>query len=41
MEEGTVLTITFEIEGMELVALNAGPEFKFNQSRLLLEQVFG
>ena len=35
MEEGTVLTITFEIEGIELVALNAGPEFKFNQSIFL------
>lgn len=29
---GKVLTITFEIHGMQLVAINAGSEFKFNES---------
>lgn len=29
---GKVLTIKFEIAGMEFVALNAGPEFNFNES---------
>lgn len=29
MPAGTVLTVRFEIEGMEFVALNAGPEFHF------------
>jgi len=29
---GSVLTIEFEIEGQKLVALNGGPEFKFNES---------
>ena len=31
-EEGTVLTIEFVIEGQEFVALNAGNEFRFNES---------
>jgi len=29
---GKVLTITFEIEGLELVALNGGPQFKFTEA---------
>ena len=29
---GSVLTIEFEIEGQKFVALNGGPEFKFNES---------
>ena len=28
--KGTVMTATFEIEGQEFVALNAGPHFKFS-----------
>jgi predicted 3-demethylubiquinone-9 3-methyltransferase (glyoxalase superfamily) len=32
LPEGTVLTVTFEIEGQEFVALNGGPEFTFNES---------
>src|SRR5881397_2580276 len=29
---GSVLTIEFEIEGQKFVALNGGPQFKFNKS---------
>jgi predicted 3-demethylubiquinone-9 3-methyltransferase (glyoxalase superfamily) len=29
---GTVLTITFQIEGQEFLALNGGPHFKFNEA---------
>lgn len=29
---GEVLTITFEIDGREFIALNAGPEFQFNEA---------
>jgi predicted 3-demethylubiquinone-9 3-methyltransferase (glyoxalase superfamily) len=29
---GQVLTIEFELEDMRFVAINAGPEFKFNES---------
>lgn len=32
MNEGDLLTVTFEILGMEFVAINAGDEFKFNPS---------
>jgi predicted 3-demethylubiquinone-9 3-methyltransferase (glyoxalase superfamily) len=32
MEEGTVMTIEFELEDQAFLALNAGPEFKFNES---------
>jgi predicted 3-demethylubiquinone-9 3-methyltransferase (glyoxalase superfamily) len=32
LPEGTVLTATFELEGQEFVALNGGPEFKFNEA---------
>jgi predicted 3-demethylubiquinone-9 3-methyltransferase (glyoxalase superfamily) len=29
---GAILTITFELEGQRFVALNGGPEYKFNES---------
>ena len=29
---GSVMTIQFEIEGQEFLALNGGPEFKFNEA---------
>ena len=32
MEEGTVMTVDFDIEGQKLVALNGGPMFKFNEA---------
>lgn len=31
-EEGTVLTVDFEIEGVKFTALNGGPVFKFNEA---------
>jgi predicted 3-demethylubiquinone-9 3-methyltransferase (glyoxalase superfamily) len=31
-EEGSVLTMEFEIEGQKFVALNGGPVFKFNEA---------
>jgi predicted 3-demethylubiquinone-9 3-methyltransferase (glyoxalase superfamily) len=30
--EGSVLTVNFELEGQEFVALNGGPEFSFNEA---------
>src|SRR5688572_10649744 len=30
--EGTVMTVTFEIEGQMFVALNGGPEFTFDEA---------
>jgi predicted 3-demethylubiquinone-9 3-methyltransferase (glyoxalase superfamily) len=30
--EGTVMTVTFEIQGQEFVALNGGPLFKFSEA---------
>jgi predicted 3-demethylubiquinone-9 3-methyltransferase (glyoxalase superfamily) len=30
--EGTVMTVTFELEGQKYVALNGGPEFTFNEA---------
>src|SRR5918992_5569454 len=30
--EGTVMTVSFELDGREFVALNGGPEFTFNES---------
>jgi predicted 3-demethylubiquinone-9 3-methyltransferase (glyoxalase superfamily) len=30
--EGTVMTVDFELDGSRLVALNGGPDFKFNES---------
>jgi predicted 3-demethylubiquinone-9 3-methyltransferase (glyoxalase superfamily) len=32
MKEGTVLTVSFQINGQEFTALNGGPLFKFNES---------
>lgn len=32
MPEGMVLTIEFELEGQQFVALNGGPDFKFNEA---------
>lgn len=29
---GTVMTVTFELEGQQFVALNGGPEFTFNEA---------
>lgn len=34
--EGSVLTVNFELQGQEFVALNGGPEFKFNEAISLL-----
>jgi predicted 3-demethylubiquinone-9 3-methyltransferase (glyoxalase superfamily) len=30
--EGTVMTVTFELDGQRFVALNGGPEFSFNEA---------
>lgn len=30
--EGRVMTVTFELDGQEFMALNAGPQFKFNEA---------
>ena len=30
--EGTVMTVNFELDGHEFVALNGGPEFTFNEA---------
>ena len=30
--EGTVMTVEFQIEGQEFVALNGGPHFRFNEA---------
>jgi predicted 3-demethylubiquinone-9 3-methyltransferase (glyoxalase superfamily) len=30
--EGTVMTVSFELEGQEFLALNGGPEFTFNEA---------
>lgn len=30
--EGTVMTMTFQLDGQEFLALNGGPVFKFNES---------
>jgi len=30
--EGMVMTVSFELDGNEFVALNGGPEFKFNEA---------
>ena len=34
--EGTVMTVTFELDGQELVGLNAGPEFTFTEAISLM-----
>ena len=31
-DEGTVMTVSFELNGQEFVALNGGPDFKFNEA---------
>jgi predicted 3-demethylubiquinone-9 3-methyltransferase (glyoxalase superfamily) len=30
--KGTVMTATFQLDGQEFMALNAGPQFKFNEA---------
>jgi len=30
--EGTVMTVTFELDGQRFIALNGGPEFTFNEA---------
>ncbi len=30
--EGTVMTVTFELDGQKFVALNGGPQFTFNEA---------
>jgi predicted 3-demethylubiquinone-9 3-methyltransferase (glyoxalase superfamily) len=30
--KGTVLTVTFQLDGQEFMALNGGPEFRFNEA---------
>jgi len=30
--QGTVMTVSFELDGQQFVALNGGPEFKFNEA---------
>ena len=30
--EGTVMTVSFELDGQEFLALNGGPEFTFNEA---------
>jgi len=32
LPKGTVLTVTFTLDGQEFMALNGGPEFKFNEA---------
>jgi predicted 3-demethylubiquinone-9 3-methyltransferase (glyoxalase superfamily) len=32
MPKGTVLTVNFQINGQEFMALNGGPLFKFNEA---------
>jgi len=34
--KGSVLTVTFQLDGQEFVALNGGPEFKFTEAISLL-----
>src|SRR5687768_15602387 len=29
---GTVMTVSFRLDGQEFIALNGGPEFKFNEA---------
>jgi len=31
-DEGTVMTVGFELDGQEFFALNGGPDFKFNEA---------
>jgi predicted 3-demethylubiquinone-9 3-methyltransferase (glyoxalase superfamily) len=34
--KGSVMTVTFQLEGQEFIALNGGPEFKFNEAISLM-----
>ena len=34
--EGSVMTVAFELDGQEFIALNGGPEFKFTEATSLL-----
>ena len=34
--KGSVMTVTFELEGQEFIALNGGPQFKFTEAISLL-----
>ncbi|WP_203334522.1 VOC family protein [Planococcus beigongshangi] len=36
MPEGTVMTVEFELEGQQYIALNGGDQFKFNEAVSLL-----
>jgi len=36
MPEGSVMTVTFQLEGRDFMALNGGPAFKFNESVSLM-----
>ena len=36
MEAGTVMSIDFELDGMQFAALNGGPAFQFNEARSLI-----
>ena len=38
---GTVMTVTFVLDGQEFVALNGGPQFKFNEAISLLVKCDG
>jgi predicted 3-demethylubiquinone-9 3-methyltransferase (glyoxalase superfamily) len=31
-DEGTVMTVTFELDGQQFLALNGGPDFTFNEA---------
>ena len=37
--KGTVLTVLFELDGQQFVALNGGPEFKFTEAVSLLREL--
>src|ERR1700758_2209466 len=34
--QGSVMTVTFELNGQRFIALNGGPQFKFNEAVSLL-----
>jgi predicted 3-demethylubiquinone-9 3-methyltransferase (glyoxalase superfamily) len=36
--EGSVMTVTFELDGQQFIALNGGPHFKFSEAISLLVQ---
>jgi predicted 3-demethylubiquinone-9 3-methyltransferase (glyoxalase superfamily) len=31
-QEGTVMTVTFDLDGQQISALNGGPQYKFNEA---------